>query len=157
MPDPVALDYAPPGPRPRRTVRPSPRPWHLPFAVVLLTATLIWVGATDRRTPSKASIAHYDVARLAAGLGQFAADNHRVPTSAEGLTALLNRPPGLASWKGPYIESLPAADPFGRPYVYRVQPGGVTLRSGGSDGVVGTADDVAQDLAQPPRPRPPAD
>ena len=43
--------------------------------------------------------------------------------SSEGLTALVQKPEGAASWKGPYLKTNTVPnDPWGRAYVY-VSPG----------------------------------
>lgn len=47
----------------------------------------------------------------------------RLPTTAEGLAALVTCPPGAeGKWQGPYIEGKVPFDPWGQPYQYR-QPG----------------------------------
>jgi len=93
-------------------------------------------------------------------LEAFAADTGRYPSDAEGLAALCSRPPGLAGWRGPYLQQL-TSDPWGHRYVYHLRgpSGGEGFRvlSMGRDGKEGTADDTTggSDAAPPgPNDRP---
>jgi type II secretion system protein G len=75
------------------------------------------------------------------------ADNGRYPTAAEGLAALLVRPPNAPSWRGPYLAYDMLTDPWGNPYVYR-NPGkhnsnGFDVFSMGPDGRVDGGDDIS--------------
>jgi general secretion pathway protein G len=82
------------------------------------------------------------LASLSTALNTFAADTGRLPTTAEGLSALLTAPPALASWHGPYI-TRPPVDPWGNPYVFRILTSTTfDLRSAGPDGQPNTADDI---------------
>ena len=70
------------------------------------------------------------------------------PTTAQGLEALMQPPPELASagvWRGPYIRTVPL-DPWRRPYQYeypgRHSPTEPDIWSLGNDGQDGTDDDV---------------
>lgn len=99
---------------------------------------------THGRNPSLAT-AITDIANLEDALDAFAIDAGRFPTPAEGLNALVYRPPSVPNWSGPYYKRL-LTDPWGRPYLYtlwsesdRVCYG---LTSAGPDGKPGTADDI---------------
>ena len=92
-----------------------------------------------------------DLARMSAALEQFRLDVGRYPTTAEGLNALLAPPPGVEAWRGPYIDRLTRADPFGNPYWY-ADPSdpasgttGYVVTAAGLDGRLGTADDYRTD------------
>lgn len=83
-------------------------------------------------------------------LHAFAVDMGRMPTSAEGLGALLNRPPGAKNWRGPYISSVnwhqALTDPWGNAYRYFATVTGryqqYTISSDGPDRMAGTTDDL---------------
>jgi type II secretion system protein G len=80
------------------------------------------------------------------GLEAFEVDNARFPTTAEGLAALVNPPPGLKNWHGPYVDAqLIRVDPWGNPYVYPYpglqNPKSFELISLGPDGHE-SADDI---------------
>lgn len=76
-------------------------------------------------------------------------DVRSYPSTAEGLTALINPPAGKEkNWRGPYIEQGKDSltDPWGNPYQYR-SPGthnatSYDVWSNGPDGQDGSADDI---------------
>jgi general secretion pathway protein G len=82
----------------------------------------------------------------AGALEDFRRDVGRYPTTAEGLRALTERPPGIESWKGPYGLGVRNEDAWGRGIIYRCpgrsDPAGYDLISPGPDGKEGTKDDV---------------
>jgi len=90
------------------------------------------------------------VAAFKIALNIFQVDCGRYPTTAEGLRALLKRPPMLpegVKWLGPYVDKndLPK-DRWGHDYVYRC-PGRhnqdqFDVFSCGPDGIPETADDI---------------
>jgi len=82
---------------------------------------------------------------LRIALERFRIDCGRYPTREEALRALVVDP-GVAGWKGPYV-NLVRADPWGRAFVYEPSDTNVVLRSRGPDGNAGTPDDLA---AEPP-------
>jgi len=86
----------------------------------------------------------------------YALDTGRVPTTGEGLDALLTssttNPP--ARWSGPYLKDLAVIplDPWGNPYRYRtVEKGGLRyiLASYGADGRPGGSGYAADVLSEP--------
>ena len=74
---------------------------------------------------------------LQTSLDLFLLDVGRYPTDQEGLQALVQQPPGLNQWHGPYVtKAASLIDPWGRPYVYHQpgQSGDYDLYSLGPDG-----------------------
>jgi type II secretion system protein G len=61
------------------------------------------------------------IEKLGNGVAAFKLDTGRLPTTEEGLNALVQKPAGLASWKGPYVKEIPL-DPWDQPFHY-AQPG----------------------------------
>ncbi len=102
-------------------------------------------GSNARTVSGNASLSGVRV-----GLSGFMADMGRMPTSAEGLQALIKRPPGATNWRGPYISvtnaKQPFADPWGMQYRYTQTPAGsrfiYTIASNGPDRMPGTRDDL---------------
>lgn len=107
--------------------------------IVALTGT---VGVAGTRLVSRARrvAAQSQIESYALAVNAYAADCGRVPTEAQGLSALWRRPvlePVPDEWNGPYLSGEIAADPWGGAYKYRV-PGPAGLAFGivsyGSDG-----------------------
>jgi len=69
---------------------------------------------------SEVQVARAQLDSLEKALDQFRLDNRHYPTAEQGLDALVNKPQGEANWSGPYLKKAVPADPWGRPYVYRV-------------------------------------
>ncbi|PLR30384.1 type II secretion system protein GspG [Chimaeribacter coloradensis] len=89
-----------------------------------------------------------DIVALENALDMYKLDNHRYPTSEQGLDALVNKPefdPLPQNYrKDGYIKRLPT-DPWGGAYLL-VTPGEhgeYDLFSAGQDGEAGTEDDIA--------------
>jgi general secretion pathway protein G len=92
---------------------------------------------------AKVETAKIEMKNLSVGLDLFLLDVGRYPTEQEGLRALVEQPPGLAIWRGPYIKRTGVpVDPWGQPYIYR-SPGRV------GDYDLGTAGEEAAPGARP--------
>jgi len=97
---------------------------------------------------SKVKTARIQLQSFSGALDLFYLDVGRYPSTSEGLAALARRPPGVASWNGPYLKggTVPA-DPWNGPYAYRA-PGEhgaydiVSFGSDGQEGGSGTAADI---------------
>jgi general secretion pathway protein G len=88
---------------------------------------------------SEIQVARAQIESLEKALDQFRLDVRRYPSAEEGLEALVTRPASAPNWGGPYLKKAVPADPWGRPYVYRV-PGEkheFQLLSLGRDGKAG--------------------
>jgi general secretion pathway protein G len=86
---------------------------------------------------AKVETAKIEIKNLSVGLDLFLLDVGRYPTEQEGLRALVEQPPGLRTWLGPYIKrgGVPV-DPWGQPYVYHSpgREGDYDLYSAGEEG-----------------------
>jgi general secretion pathway protein G len=112
------------------------------IALVLLAALAsIAYPQVIKFLEKKSEVAVVQIESFKAALDFFRLDIGRYPTQEEGLGALVSAPPNQPRWNGPYLKSkLVPADPWGRPYVYRLPS-----RSGqaydlltlGADGVEG--------------------
>ena len=99
----------------------------------------------NRAKDSKLQAASVAISNIEQCLDTFEVDCGRLPTSSEGLAALLIAPPNVQGWKGPYLK-LDPLDPWKNPFVYRC-PGQhntatYDLSSNGPDGQEATADDI---------------
>lgn len=89
---------------------------------------------------SKTDTARVQVEELASALDMYYLEVGRYPTQQQGLQALIQQPPGVARWQGPYLrKSTIPSDPWGNDYVYRFpgQHGPFDLFSLGADGQPG--------------------
>jgi general secretion pathway protein G len=74
------------------------------------------VGKSEVKT-SRAQIVGFEKA-----LQQYRLDVGRLPSTEQGLEALITKPANISKWDGPYLEKAVPLDPWGRPYNY-VSPG----------------------------------
>lgn len=88
-----------------------------------------------------------DLNTLTAALRAYETENMFLPTTEQGIMALVERPtsrPAPTNWH-PFLKKL-ILDPWGNPYHYRrpgqKDKGGFDVFSAGPDGQAGTADDI---------------
>jgi len=118
------------------------------LVIIGLIMGLVGPRVLNYLTDAREKTARLQIESFSNALDLFYIDAGRYPTSAEGLAALTQRPPGVDAWNGPYVKggSVPA-DPWGNPYVYR-SPGQhgnydiVSLGADGRDGGEGSNADV---------------
>lgn len=91
---------------------------------------------------------------LSTAINMFYLDTGRLPKTSEGLNVLIQQPPGVRNWKGPYVTRNSWRDTFMDPwgnqyrYINTTRPGAApsfSIRSNGPDGVANTADDLGSD------------
>jgi general secretion pathway protein G len=112
------------------------------LALVPIIASFCLIHSFSRSTCTKETSARTDLSNLRTALDAFQVDNARYPTTAEGLTPLVTRPPDLPTWRGPYLEEI-RIDPWRTPYRYTPCPGArPDLRSAGPDQLFDTPDDL---------------
>lgn len=108
--------------------------------IIGVLGALIVPNFMSRPDEARVTAAKTDISSIMQALKLYKLDNHRYPTSEQGLGALINRPssgPAPANWK-PYMDKLPS-DPWGAPYQY-LNPGiqaEVDVLSFGADGKSG--------------------
>ena len=88
---------------------------------------------------AKFNTTRQQIAILGSALDDFRLDTGRYPTTAEGLSALREKPEGLDTWDGPYLPKKVPGDAWGRPFVYSSpgEHGDYDLASYGNDGQEG--------------------
>ena len=93
--------------------------------VVIIIATLsamVVPRLSGRSEQARQAAAKADIeVNIPTALKLYELDNGFLPTTAQGLNALLQKPtstPLPENWNGPYLEKLPV-DPWGRPYQYQ--------------------------------------
>jgi len=112
------------------------------MVVVMIIGLLVaiaapkYLGFGDR---AKQEAARAQVRALSDAVQLFKVDNGRLPTSGEGLGALISPPPGDLPRYNPdgYMEGVPQRDPWGNPYVYSTDGRRFAVLSLGADGSPG--------------------
>ena len=109
------------------------------IVIMGIMAAMVVPKIMSRTDDARIAAARYDIATLKKTLDLYKLDNHRYPTTAQGLQALLVKPvtgPIAVGWKpGGYVDKLPR-DPWGNDYQY-LSPGTrdeVDVYSFGADG-----------------------
>jgi general secretion pathway protein G len=112
------------------------------IVILGVLAALIVPSVIGRPEEARAIAAKQDIATIMQALKLYRLDNHRYPTTEQGLQALVSVPtvaPLPPNWKqGGYLERLPK-DPWGHPYRY-LSPGvhaEIDVFSYGADGAQG--------------------
>ncbi|MCY2954371.1 MAG: type II secretion system major pseudopilin GspG [Planctomycetota bacterium] len=118
----------------------------LVLVILSVLAAVVVPKFTNRSEQARNTTAKTGIAILEGQLDVFETDAGRPPTTEEGLAALVEQPPNVKSWNGPYIKRGVPKDPWGNDYAYRC-PGqhnisGYDLFSMGPDGREGGNDDI---------------
>ena len=118
------------------------------ITIIGLVVGLIGPRVLNYLGESKVKTARIQIQGFSSALDLYYLDTGRYPTGSEGLSALVQRSSGAASWNGPYLKggNVPN-DPWGKPYIYRSpgEHGNYDITSYGADGQeggTGTAFDV---------------
>ena len=88
---------------------------------------------------SEVATARAQIDALEKALDQYRLDVGHYPDNETGLKGLLVKPTSEPKWNGPYLRKDIPADPWGRPYVYKIpgEKGEFDLLSYGKDGQPG--------------------
>lgn len=88
---------------------------------------------------SEVSAAKAQLDALEKSLDQYRLDTGHYPSNELGLNALVQKPPNEPKWSGPYLRKAVPADPWGKPYIYKIpgEKGDYDLLSYGKDGQPG--------------------
>jgi general secretion pathway protein G len=101
------------------------------ITVIAILAGLVGPMVFRNVGDAKVSAARAQIELFALALDQYRLDNDFYPGTAQGLTALRDRPtgePAARNWRGPYLRKAIPPDPWGRPYAYK-SPGEVNAES----------------------------
>ena len=118
------------------------------LVILAILAGIIGVKFTGLSKNAKITAAKTQLSSFKQALDRYELDMGQYPTSADGLSALIEKPAdGQEDWKGPYLStnSLPK-DQWDHAWVYRAPgqhfPDGYDLWSSGPDGEEGGGDDL---------------
>jgi general secretion pathway protein G len=93
---------------------------------------------------SKAKTAKIQISNLTAALDLYYLANGVYPSEQQGMKALNEKPEGVATWDGPYLNRVDGiVDPWGRPYLYKIPGvhGKFDIQTLGADGKEGGEDE----------------
>ena len=124
--------------------------------ILAILATLLIPKVMGRTEDAKRAAAKAQISNFESALQLYKLDNGNLPSTEQGLKALVERPasgPAAPNWKaGGYLAKVPV-DPWGTPYKYTVpssQGAEFEILSFGADGAPGgdgkNADIVSWDL-----------
>lgn len=90
------------------------------MVIMVLLASLVAPRVIGYIGSSKTKTAKIQIESFTTSLELFKLDTGRYPNDREGLTALVQAPPGTRNWSGPYLkkDAVPQ-DPWGFSYRYR--------------------------------------
>ncbi len=122
------------------------------LVVLVILGFLVGIAAPaalNFLSKAKSDVARIQIESFVTGLDLFRLDADRLPTSEEGLKALITKPAGVTKWRGPYLKAKEVpADPWDRAYGYERTGNSYTLISLGADGVKGGEGDNADITAR---------
>jgi general secretion pathway protein G len=116
----------------------------LVLVILVVLAGLSTFAVLRMQATGYSRAASVEVQTLADACKMYKLDVGAFPTS---LNDLVIKPSGIDQgiWQGPYLEEPITADPWNRPYKYSPndQNNQILIQSGGADGQMGGADDIA--------------
>jgi general secretion pathway protein G len=119
------------------------------ITIIGLIMGLIGPRVLNYLSESKVKAAKIQLQSFGSALDLFYLDAGRFPSTEEGLTALVQRTPGVAAWNGPYLKggNVPS-DPWNHAYIYKSpgERGPYEITSYGSDGQEGGSG-IAADIS----------
>lgn len=120
------------------------------LVVIGVLATLVAPNVFRHVGTAKEATARSQIEMLGAALDAYRLDNGQYPSTAQGLSALTERPlmdPQPVNWRGPYLRKAVPTDPWGAAYQYSStgddNPAGFDLLSYGADGKPGGEGEAA--------------
>ena len=120
------------------------------LTIIALLGAVVGPQVMKQLSGAKSKTARMQIEDFSAGLDLFSLENGRYPETQEGLKALIEAPPGLENWHGPYLKKkkIPQ-DPWNHDYHYKSpgDNGPYDLYSYGADNAPGGDNDDADILS----------
>ena len=122
------------------------------IVVIMIIGVIVGWAATNifgKQDQAQARIAKSKIVAMSGPLDIYKLDTGKYPTTQEGLRALLQAPPGVPNWNGPYVKNeAELKDPWRNDLIYR-SPGSenrpyeiVSLGADGQEGGEGANKDL---------------
>lgn len=121
------------------------------LGIIAMLATIAGPQVLRYLGKARTETAKAQISAIATSLELYALDTGTFPSQEVGLSALVQAPPNMPGWKGPYLKrSEGVIDPWGRPYQYRMPgrkgtPEIFTLGRDNAPGGTGEDQDVTND------------
>ena len=116
----------------------------LVLVILAVLAAVVVPKFTGRSEDAKIKATQAEITIIDSAIDRFEIDTGRLPSTDEGVGALIQAPPNVTNWKGPYLKKGLPKDQWNNPYVYRYpgqhNPDGFDLYSMGPDGRDGNDD-----------------
>jgi len=112
--------------------------------VMVILAVLAGVAVPMYMTQaakSKVNATKASISNVKTALQAFEVEFDRLPTTEEGLNALVEAPASLPGWDHQFMEKVPV-DGWQRTFAYINDGGTYIIRSFGADGIEGNEDDI---------------
>ena len=113
------------------------------MVIMGLIAGLVGPRLFGRAEIAKVQTAETQIEMMKSAVNLFYLDVGRLPTTVEGLEALVREPSDVDFWRGPYLDNEVPMDPWQNPYRYESAKSGISdfsLYAYGADGAVGGED-----------------
>ena len=68
---------------------------------------------------SETKVARSQIQAIEKALEMYRLETGQLPSSEQGLNALVTRPQNEPGWSGPYLKKAAPPDPWGRPYLFK--------------------------------------
>lgn len=109
------------------------------LAILGLLISLVGPRVLNQLGGAKTKTAAIQIKDLEQALEMYKLDVGRFPSTEQGLTALVDKPAGIAGWNGPYLKSDVPLDPWNREYQYKYpgERGELDIFTYGQDGSPG--------------------
>ncbi|MBX7246245.1 MAG: type II secretion system major pseudopilin GspG [Candidatus Sumerlaeaceae bacterium] len=125
----------------------------LVVVIILTLAAVVGPRLFGKAKSARIMTTKIQIANLKNSLGEFEVHAGRLPTTQEGLEALMKKPSDLTDdqWAGPYVDSMPK-DGFNQSFDYKTpseHEKDYDIISPGPDGKLGTSDDITNFDATP--------
>ena len=89
-------------------------------AILALLAGIVGPQVMKRLGDSKSKAAKIQIEELAAALEMYKIDTNTYPSTEQTLKALVQQPPGVEGWNGPYLrKNFVPKDPWKKDFHYR--------------------------------------
>lgn len=110
------------------------------MVILGLIAGLVGPRFFGRADVAKVQTAETQIEMIRSAINLYYLDVGKLPSTEQGLNALVRKPEDVNFWQGPYLDNQLPSDPWQNKYLYRLERSGISefsLYSLGADGTEG--------------------